>query len=84
MTDPASEDGEVTDHSRDYQLALVAFIVCIYSKNHGYFIKKISFCVTHILYDSPEFAFASSARRYFAFSLGEISSQCHLLYFCQI
>ncbi len=46
MIDPASEDGEVTDHSRnhsvdpsDYQLALVAFIVCIYSKNQGYFIK---------------------------------------------
>ncbi len=25
-------------HLSDYQLALVAFIVCIYSKNHGYFI----------------------------------------------
>ncbi len=46
-TDPASEDGEVRDHSAitplthlsDYQLASVAFIVCIYSKNHGYFIQ---------------------------------------------
>ncbi len=28
-----------------------------------------------------ESAFASSARRYFAFSSGEINSQCHLLYF---
>ncbi len=26
-------------HLSDYQLASVAFIVCIYSKNHGYFIK---------------------------------------------
>ncbi len=41
----------------------------------------VVFFVTHILYDSPESAFALSARRYFAFSSGEVSSQCHLLFF---
>ncbi len=31
-----------------------------------------------------ESAFALSARRYFAFSSGEISSQCHLLFLSNI
>ncbi len=44
----------------------------------------VVFFVTHILYDSPEFAFALSARRYFAFSSGEINSQCHILYLSNI
>ncbi len=70
-------------HLSDYQLASVDFIVCIYSKSRLFY--STFFCnvwvvfVTHILYDSPESAFASSARRYFAFSSGESSSQCHFI-----
>ncbi len=94
MIDPASEDGEVMiiraisplTHLSDYQRASVAFIVCIYSKNQGYFIKK--FCVMFGKFlcnpypmTVAESAFALSARRYFAFSSGESSSQCHLLFF---
>ncbi len=65
MTDPASEGRHDaitaitrSTHLSDYQLASVAFIVCIYALKitdillNIFFLCLGSFCVTHILYDS--------------------------------